>query len=244
MPRLYVLSGPDVGKSFEVEAGAVIGRAAECAAHLRDPSVSRHHARLDFEDGRWTIVDTQSRNGVTVRGHRVPSAPLEDGDEFQLGEVLLRFRTAIVAEAAAAPTPPITPAPATAPPPPRGAQEITLEGDWDPAAATRGPSASPFAAPRPASPLAEAPSLARTTLAMPFPGAPVQRGQRVLQFHKISDRPGFFAAEIGQQPLWVRIGVGIVAIAIFAGLFLLAFKSASFLKAKTQRAELEVEEAR
>jgi hypothetical protein len=29
---LYVLSGPDLGKSFEVAPGATLGRATDCAA--------------------------------------------------------------------------------------------------------------------------------------------------------------------------------------------------------------------
>ena len=68
MPRLYILSGPDLGKSFDVEDGATIGRKAECAVYLRDASVSRHHARLERAADGWKIVDTQSRNGVSVRG--------------------------------------------------------------------------------------------------------------------------------------------------------------------------------
>jgi hypothetical protein len=31
VPRIYVLSGPDLGRTFEVAAGATFGRAAECA---------------------------------------------------------------------------------------------------------------------------------------------------------------------------------------------------------------------
>jgi hypothetical protein len=92
MPKLYVLSGPDVGKSFEVSAGALVGRDPECAVRLRDASVSRHHARVEHDSGAWSILDTQSRNGIHVERDRVPRVSLTDGAEFTLGEVLMRFR--------------------------------------------------------------------------------------------------------------------------------------------------------
>src|SRR5260221_6003531 len=92
MPRLYILSGPDLGKSVDVVDGATMGRTVEWAVYLRDAPVSRTHARLERAADGWKIVDTQSRNGVSVRGERVPAAALGDGDEFQIGEVHLRFR--------------------------------------------------------------------------------------------------------------------------------------------------------
>lgn len=142
MPKLYVLSGPDVGKSFEVAAGALVGRDPECVVRLRDPSVSRHHARVERGDLGWSIVDTQSRNGIHVEGRRVPQAALEDGAEFTLGEVLFRFRSDVASPApmaggtpiashppAAGNVPPAPPArPATVP---EDEGEIVLEGDWE-----------------------------------------------------------------------------------------------------------------
>jgi hypothetical protein len=92
VPRIYVLSGPDLGHSHDVQDGAVFGRSAECAVPLRDASVSRHHARLERAESGWRVVDTDSRNGVWVGDKRVPCGDLADGDEFRLGEVLLRFR--------------------------------------------------------------------------------------------------------------------------------------------------------
>ena len=93
MPRLYVLD------LLALDA-ATIGRAVEAGVQLRDASVSRHHAKLEVREGTWRVVDTGSRNGITIKGARVTDAALEDGDEFQVGEVLLRFRAAVPSPAA------------------------------------------------------------------------------------------------------------------------------------------------
>src|SRR5690349_18290495 len=104
MPRLYVLSGPEIGRTIEVQDGATIGRAVEAGVQLRDASVSRHHAKLELREGLWRIVDAGSRNGITFRGERVTDAALADGDEFQVGEVLLRIRFAVSGAMAGTPT--------------------------------------------------------------------------------------------------------------------------------------------
>lgn len=189
MPRIYVLSGPDLGRNFDVQAGATFGRAAECQVTLRDASVSRAHARLEQGDAGWRIVDAGSRNGLFVRDERVPAADLADGDEFRLGEVLLRFRAD--APSAQPAVPPSAPPPAAANPPAlepapvaapeirfhaRGVSraepadepaEIELEGDWsEPASAppARAASATPRAETESARP-ARAPTAAPRSIA-------------------------------------------------------------------------------
>jgi len=90
--RLYVLSGPDIGRSFSVRHGDTLGRSPDCVVTLKHASLSRNHAHLECVDGRWFIVDDQSRNGVFVGKQRTPRAELGDMAEFQLGELHLRLR--------------------------------------------------------------------------------------------------------------------------------------------------------
>ncbi len=92
MPQLYVLNGRMVGRSFTLKSGDVLGRAEENAVNLIDASISRRHARIQFEDERWWLVDLDSRNGTLVSGRRISRAELTDGDEFFLGQLLIRFR--------------------------------------------------------------------------------------------------------------------------------------------------------
>ena len=68
----------------------LIGRSRDCDITIDDPNVSRRHAELRNEDGRWVVADLGSTNGVKVNGQRVPQAALEPGDDVVLG--LARFR--------------------------------------------------------------------------------------------------------------------------------------------------------
>ena len=145
---------------------------------LRDASVSRAHARLERDGDGWRIVDTGSRNGLFLGKERVPTAPLADGDEFRLGEVLLRFRVDVQASmaSAAGAAPVASPVAPPVSPPDRGPalqfnargpsraepaqehEEIELEGDWTapaspavPPPAPRAPAPAPAPAPATAS---------------------------------------------------------------------------------------------
>ncbi len=141
MPQLFVLSGPDIGRSFTVKHGDTLGRSPECIVTLKHASLSRNHAHFECVDERWYIVDDGSRNGVTFAKQRTPRAELRDMDEFQLGELHLRFRTsAPLADAPQAP-PSSSAASAKAAPAPKldapeelrleGVEELELEGGTD-----------------------------------------------------------------------------------------------------------------
>jgi len=63
-----VLSGPDAGARFEVSSGTtVIGRAHDCPIRLKDPMVSKYHARLMVTD-TVELIDLNSANGILVAG--------------------------------------------------------------------------------------------------------------------------------------------------------------------------------
>jgi hypothetical protein len=53
-----------------------IGRDASCELALDDPLISRRHAEVRLEDGRWWVVDLGSRNGTRLDARRVERAPL------------------------------------------------------------------------------------------------------------------------------------------------------------------------
>ncbi len=59
----------DVGDhSKEFGQGFVMGRDQVAEVRIDDPKVSRLHARVSYEKGRWWIVDMSSRNGTRVDG--------------------------------------------------------------------------------------------------------------------------------------------------------------------------------
>ncbi|MBL8860326.1 MAG: FHA domain-containing protein [Planctomycetes bacterium] len=246
MPKIFVLTGPDVGQSFDVQSGAVFGRADDCAVRLHDASVSRRHARLEQTVAGWSLVDLGSRNGLFLDGARLERVPLEEATDFRLGEVVLRFRAS--SPAADAPPPAVTPQRAPA----SEADEIVLEGDWDESKASATPAVTAFT-PRAAGgksleqqltrpTAAEAPSLARqqaaqklAALGVTARGGPAgSRG--ILQYQKVEARSGLLQADFDQYPLWQKalIGLGvIVACALFAWL---AFRAVLMVRGTTQGA--------
>jgi pSer/pThr/pTyr-binding forkhead associated (FHA) protein len=96
--RTAVLTVRTVGqpeRTFEVcEPETLIGRSATSHLRVADESISREHAVILFEDDAFTVEDLQSTNGTRLNGKRVRSAPLNDGDEIQIGQTRIGFQLA------------------------------------------------------------------------------------------------------------------------------------------------------
>ncbi|HXK09358.1 MAG TPA: FHA domain-containing protein [Vicinamibacteria bacterium] len=70
----------------------LIGRHPASIVPIDSPRVSRHHAAIRVAGEEATLVDLGSRNGTFVGGQRIDApATLKDGDEIQIGPVVLRF---------------------------------------------------------------------------------------------------------------------------------------------------------
>ena len=64
-----------------------IGRDKICDIFVADPHISRKHASVDLvSDGSMTLIDLGSTNGILVNGKKVPSAILQTGDSFTIGQ--------------------------------------------------------------------------------------------------------------------------------------------------------------
>jgi len=67
----------------------MIGRSSESLS-LTDQTISRRHAELTPDDGRWFINDLESANGTFVNGIRVAERrPLQPGDQVRVGMTLI-----------------------------------------------------------------------------------------------------------------------------------------------------------
>lgn len=207
MPTLYVLSGPEVGKTFSVRAGDTLGRAPDRIVTLRHPSVSRAHAHLEEQDGTWYLVDDGSRNGVLLGGGRVDRAPLHDAVELAVGEIRLRFRLDQPAPDGASYK--------TDPDPEPAEDEIFLGADED----EREPAPKPAqraAAPQKPSPRKPA-------------GADNDPARKVLQYHRAASEGG---TDLAQLPPLQRTALIVVALAVAAGIAYLAFQGTFFVKSQ------------
>jgi len=86
--KLIVFRGETQVQEHELKERTLrIGRGTQNDIVLEDPGkgVSRHHAEIRFEGGRYTLIDLQSQNGIWVSGTRVPSVVLEPGITAALG---------------------------------------------------------------------------------------------------------------------------------------------------------------
>lgn len=96
VPRAFlrVLEGPLAGQTFLIRKKVTtIGRALDNDIVLEVLDVSRH-ARIEFVEGHFEVIDQGSTNGTLVNGRAVERAPLSNGDRLTLGTVALEFTTA------------------------------------------------------------------------------------------------------------------------------------------------------
>lgn len=93
-PRLLALSGPLKDSAVPlVDAETTLGREPANSIVVCDPSVSRHHCRLRREsDGRFLILDLDSRNGTVVNGSRIKEHWLQHGDQISIGDSVFLFQ--------------------------------------------------------------------------------------------------------------------------------------------------------
>src|SRR5262245_42736978 len=92
VPKL-VITGAD-GDTREIELTTRdlrIGRAPENDVALPDPTkgVSRMHAELRYENGRYVVIDLNSQNGTWLDGTRVQRADVASGSEIAVGSYRL-----------------------------------------------------------------------------------------------------------------------------------------------------------
>ena len=80
------------GKAHELQkASVVIGRSKDCDIRVSDPNVSRRHAEVRQEGSTYWVVDLGSTNGISVNGHALKRAKLDDDDRITLGSTELVF---------------------------------------------------------------------------------------------------------------------------------------------------------
>src|SRR5512147_592856 len=123
--QLIMRSGPTPGAAFTLEGDQLtIGRDSTNEIVINDAEVSRRHARLTFQGGKYVLEDLGSTNGTFVNGQRLAGPRvLKPGEVVQFGEqIMLVFEATtvdagatMVSPRAAAPVPsvqrPATPVP-------------------------------------------------------------------------------------------------------------------------------------
>ncbi|MGE5839357.1 MAG: FHA domain-containing protein [Deltaproteobacteria bacterium] len=82
VPKIYIMNGPDKGRTFEVdEEAALVGRAPDNDIRVMDKSVSRKHLKVVRRGEKFYVTDLGSKNGTFVDGMRITG-----GKEYEVRE--------------------------------------------------------------------------------------------------------------------------------------------------------------
>jgi pSer/pThr/pTyr-binding forkhead associated (FHA) protein len=72
MPQVFIMNGPEKGRSIPFEASTVsLGRGTENTIQVRDKSISRKHLRIEMRGEKCFITDMGSKNGTFIDGIRM-----------------------------------------------------------------------------------------------------------------------------------------------------------------------------
>ena len=88
MKRVYLVfqTGSYQQTIYPLLETTTIGRDSGNLIPLPDPTASRYHAKVHYEEGTWVVEDLGSTNGIIFSGKRVEKASLNPGDTFQIGK--------------------------------------------------------------------------------------------------------------------------------------------------------------
>ncbi len=104
--RLELIAGTDTGREIrfvrlpdaaipEITFGRTAGTPYR-HIQLLDGTVSRMHASMRLENGRWSLTNRSTTNPVVYNGEVLGEAEtraLDDGDRIEMGELAFRFRS-------------------------------------------------------------------------------------------------------------------------------------------------------
>jgi pSer/pThr/pTyr-binding forkhead associated (FHA) protein len=96
--ELFVVDGPDRGRSFALGPQSVVGRDPTAAVNLVDEEVSRRHALISVDEGRATVEDLGSSNGTFVESGQISNeTKLQPGQRIRIGQTVMELRTPVSA---------------------------------------------------------------------------------------------------------------------------------------------------
>lgn len=208
MPKLFMKSGRDAGKSYALSGPCILGRGDDVQIRVYDAKASREHCRVFEQGGQWVVVDLNSRNGITVNGVQKTRHTLRLGDEIAIGETVAVFQ-ARSSEKGGSAKPAAASAPARSGPPEMTEAQKKAKAERDKAFA---------AARKDAGGGSDAGGGARRRKGSPQTGADggVTISKNPLQYNKEKDSALGF--DLGQMPFWQQLVVAVLALGVLAGL--------------------------
>ncbi|MEE8443311.1 MAG: FHA domain-containing protein [Dehalococcoidia bacterium] len=90
MAWLAVTTGPDKGKIFQLKDGdTIIGREQGTDVTIADSGVSRRHAMIKHQDGKFLLLDLGSSGGTKANGQPIGGKILATGGVISIGQTQL-----------------------------------------------------------------------------------------------------------------------------------------------------------
>jgi pSer/pThr/pTyr-binding forkhead associated (FHA) protein len=93
MANMYILNGPDIGRSFKLREGvSLAGRAFDNDIRIDDKTVSRKHLKIVNRSGKVFVTDLKSRNGTYFDGKYLDpgcEVEVEEGMRLALGMTVI-----------------------------------------------------------------------------------------------------------------------------------------------------------
>ena len=82
-------------ESYPLHEDNIVGRSRKCDIHINDPYLSKEHAEIYMEKGKYYIQDLGSTNGTYVNKNKLSSQPvkLKDNDKIIFGDIRFIFVT-------------------------------------------------------------------------------------------------------------------------------------------------------
>lgn len=94
-PYLAGIAGPLQGRNIPITSSYfTIGRGGDSELRIEGRLVSRQHALIVSQNGRYILYDRESTNGTWVDGRRIAQHALQPGEQIQIGPAVLVFQQA------------------------------------------------------------------------------------------------------------------------------------------------------
>src|SRR5579859_5618745 len=91
---LIELDGKIIGVRQLNKPVLTVGRLSGNDVQVPNQRVSRHHAKITYENGIWVIEDADSVNGLVYQGNRIDRLALSEGDRIYIAPTaVLRYTT-------------------------------------------------------------------------------------------------------------------------------------------------------
>jgi len=95
MPRLVVIKGPMLGRSFELKGEtAFVGRSLKNDIQIKDGAISRKHLKVFRIGKKYFVEDLRSTNGTMVNGEIITPGEgyeIEERDPVSIGHTVIRL---------------------------------------------------------------------------------------------------------------------------------------------------------